>query len=232
MNEILEIQKIGNSELGQSIDLWKFSLKSTADVLIIAGVHGDEIEGIALAEALAHKLMNVVNRESIEAFKSNGIAIIPRINPDGTVLKQRSNKNDVDLNRNLPTSNWSSVASNTRYKPGPSPASEKETKAFIDVLKTLKPKLIISLHSYSKTLLLFPANSVSDKYMKSVERLSQSSLLPIVEEMDYKIFGSLSRFGFENKIATLTVELPRGQEMSAVIATYLMPVWEFIHEII
>jgi protein MpaA len=138
----------------------------------------------------------------------------------------------VDLNRNLPTSNWSSVATNIRYQPGPEAASEKETKVFIDAVNTLKPKLIISMHSYSKTLLLFPANSVSEKYLQSVERLSQNLSLPVVQEMDYKIFGSLSKFGSENQIATLTVELPRGQEMSTVIATYLMPIWEFIHEII
>src|SRR4051794_12021749 len=65
-------------------------------LLILAGVHGDEHEGVALAFKL------------IEHFQQSfdyqiSVHVIPVFNPDGMYLKKRTNINDVDLNRNLPT---------------------------------------------------------------------------------------------------------------------------------
>lgn len=228
MNSLLFSKKIGVSTLNQSIDLWQFSKKPQADIFILGGVHGDEIEGILIAEAIIRKLLVLNNSKIQNQIYGFGLAVIPKINPDGTLLKQRANYNDVDLNRNLPTLNWTSEATTSRYKPGPIHSSEVETKLFLETVKTINPKIIISLHSFSKTLLLYPTNSVSARWRTHVEKLSTNMGFPVVEEMDYKVFGSLSRFGTENNIATLTIELPRGMEEEALTSTYVEPIWEFI----
>ena len=230
---LLQCYKIGESVFGQSIDMWHFSNTSQAKILIIGGVHGDEIEGIFLAEKIATYFVTEIKTPNFNKIKNNGIAIIPKFNPDGSLLNQRSNANDVDLNRNLPTKNWSSVASNPKYKPGHIAGSEIETKIFLNLISTLKPKFIISLHSYSKSLLLYPLyNNISKNYIKQTQDLANKINLEIIQEMDYSVFGSLSKFGIENSIATLTIELPRGENLFSIQKAFLTPIMEYIYEII
>ncbi|MGZ4159516.1 MAG: DUF2817 domain-containing protein [Neobacillus sp.] len=229
MNLNLSITKAGESELGQSIDLWKFGTKEKTDILVVAGVHGDETEGVLVAEGLIRK--TIENKQVTDSLYGKGLAFILNLNPDGRIFNQRANKNNVDLNRNLPTSNWRSEATTERYKPGPNPESEKETQVFISAIRTLKPKLIVSLHSFTKTLLLYPTNENSMKYLPAVDKLSKQISLPVVQEMDYTVFGGLSRYGIENNIATLTIELPKGQDRNSIIDHYLPAIWGFLNEI-
>lgn len=224
-------QKIGDSYLGHSIDSWLFSNSNQADVLIIGGVHGDEIEGILIAEEIKEVFLEKKVNLNFDKIIQAGLAIVPKINPDGSQLNQRSNANNVDLNRNLPTSNWSPEATNSRYMPGSSPASEVETKIFLELVKKLNPKIIISLHSFSKSLLLFPLNLHSEKFLDKMQKLSDKTNLEIVQQMDYKVFGSLSRFGTENNIATLTIELPRNEDISVISNKFLNPILELLNEI-
>jgi hypothetical protein len=115
--------------------------------------------------------------------------------------------------------------------PGSSPASEVETKIFLELVKKLNPKIIISLHSFSKSLLLFPLNLHSEKFLDKMQKLSDKTNLEIVQQMDYKVFGSLSRFGTENNIATLTIELPRNEDISVISNKFLNPILELLNEI-
>jgi fatty acid desaturase len=43
---------------------------------------------------------------------------------------------------------------------------------------------------------------------------------------------NLSRFGTENNIATLTIELPRGENLSVISNKFLNPILEFIYEVV
>lgn len=70
------------------------------EVLILGGVHGDEIEGVIAAQELLKHLMKSA------AFKLN-ITLVPQFNLEGVIYKTRGNGNGVDLNRNLPTQDWS-----------------------------------------------------------------------------------------------------------------------------
>ena len=63
-----------------------------ANILVLGGVHGDESEGIFLAHLLLRQ--------------QTAVPVLPCLNPDGAMLRQRWNGRNVDLNRNLPTPDW------------------------------------------------------------------------------------------------------------------------------
>jgi protein MpaA len=142
------------------------------------------------------------------------------------MLNTRSNINDVDLNRNLPTLNWTSEFKNPRYKPGPHAGSESETKAFLIALKESTPDLVVSLHSFEKSLLLY--NSVNGEFDHSVNSLSSALEIPVVSKMDYEVTGSLNTLGKETQTPTLTVEAPRGEHWTTKKDQFKKSFLEFI----
>lgn len=201
--------KFGETQLGLPIHAYRFAPPagpdSKAHVLVIGGVHGDEPEGVVASRCL------------LEIFRASydidlQITIVPEFNPEGILLKTRGNSNKVDLNRNLPTKDWSSVSASVRYHPGPSPLSEKESQALVHWLSKNHVDLIISLHSW-KPMLNTNGNIP--------EALVISKLTGYVIEPDigYPTPGSLGTYaGFENKIPTLTYEIERDISFDQIIA--------------
>ena len=219
----LNIKKIGSTVLGQSIDCWFSSSEpSKLKVLVVGGVHGDESEGIEIANGLIKLLLSA---HSLNA----SIAIIPCLNVDGRTIGLRSNYNDVDLNRNIPTHNWVSTFTNPRYKPGTYAGSEPETKAFMNVLEEFKPDLIISLHSFSDSLILY--GSPSEKFTPRVEALAEGLSLKVVEKMSYEITGSLNTLSNEMKIPAITIEAPRDESWKDKRDLFIQATGQFLMEL-
>jgi protein MpaA len=217
------IKRIGLTVLGQSIDCWISSAQvSTPKVLIVSGVHGDESEGIDIANGLIELFLTA-------KFSMQNVAVIPCLNRDGETLGLRSNYNDVDLNRNIPTRNWVSSFTNPRYKPGTSAGSEPETKAFMDVFYDFKPDLIISLHSFSESLILY--GNPSERFNTKVASLAEKLDLKIVEKMSYEVTGSLNTFSNEEKIPTITIEAPRDESWEAKRENFILAIGQFIMEL-
>lgn len=217
------IQIIGETILNQPIELWSFVSSTDREILVLAGVHGDEYEGVELAQATLQYLSSVSEKLSAN------IRIIPVLNKDGYFLKTRSNFNDVDLNRNLPTANWSSEIKNPRYKPGPNSCSESETVALIAAISKFKPEVIISLHSFDKSLILY--NSANGRFDSNVSSLSQRLKIPTVLKMDYEVSGSLNTYAKEHEIPTMTFEAPRGEAWPMVKDEYIKSFLDFIYQI-
>jgi protein MpaA len=214
------IKNIGHTVLGQSIDCWNFQASTIKEkILIIGGVHGDESEGILIANSLIKKLL------SLEVLV-NQISIIPCLNKDGEFLSLRSNYNDVDLNRNVPTKNWVPTFTNPRYKPGISPGSEPETIAFLKVLTEFKPTLIISLHSFSESLILY--NPGNGKFDSQVNELSSNMGLKLVDKMPYEVLGSLNTLGKETHMPVITIEAPRDASWDSVKEVFIENLYSFI----
>ncbi|MFZ4403765.1 MAG: M14 family zinc carboxypeptidase [Pseudobdellovibrionaceae bacterium] len=229
MNYSCFVTDIGKSTLGQSINFWNFNSNQKTEILIIGGVHGDELEGVELAEALVKEIITCDKEVNLKL--KDKIGVIPCLNPDGKILNKRSNYNNVDLNRNLPTSNWKRDATNERYQPGKEAGSEPETKAFLVFLEKIRPNIIISLHSYSKNLVLYPVSELSLKYKSAIDNFARKLTYPVVEAMDYDIFGNLSRFGIENKYVTMTLELPKGFQLVDIKNKFLPPLIELLNEV-
>ncbi len=200
-----QIKTIGHSVLGQPILLYRFESTSLKKVLILGGVHGNEVEGVCVAQKMISALCNDMPFQF-------GIDIVPMINPDGVLSLRRTNTNLVDLNRNLPTKDWSPEIAEIKYHPGPKPASEPENKALITLLDKNKYHTIVSLHSYD------PMLNINGDCRPLAERISQFTGDPVTESIGYPTPGSLGTYaGNERNIPTLTYELKRGENFATLI---------------
>lgn len=190
--------------LHHSADLrWSADLNP---VILVGGVHGDEPEGVALAEACLDWL--VQNQARIRV----PWVLIPCLNPDGYLVGQRTNGAGVDLNRNYPARSWSSEAKEPRYSPGPFPGSEPETQAMVGLMKQLRPRLVIHCHSWHPCVVVTGEPARADG-----ERLARASGYPLQETIGYDTPGSLSQYGwFDNQIPIICIEEQEGAPLETV----------------
>lgn len=166
-------------------------------ILILGGVHGDEIEGIQAAYAINDRFQN----NFPYAYQ---VTIVPCLNIDGMLAKTRKNGNSVDLNRNLPTLDWTSTAAKESYYPGTSANSEPENKALTAYIEMTKPKFILSLHSW------IPLLNINGDCKKVAGIISSITGYKITDDIGYPTPGSLGTYcGIERSIPTLTYEFER-----------------------
>lgn len=180
------------------------SVQKFPRVLFIGGVHGDEPEGVVASRGLLEKLRQQFNY-NLE------LLLVPEMNPEGVLLKTRGNSNKVDLNRNLPTKDWSPVAATERYNPGPNPLSEIENQILVKLIESFKPQVIYSLHSWKPML-----NTNGD--LPEAQVISQLTGYKIEPDIGYPTPGSLGTYAsFERKIPTLTYEVERDISFKPII---------------
>ena len=205
----------GKSEWGQAVPAYQFGEGAPKKLLLLGGVHGDEIEGIAVASALV--------RDFCKEYSLNlELTIVPAFNPDGTLSGTRKNANSVDLNRNLPSKDWTSEVATERYYPGTEAGSEQENKNLIRFIEENRPDFIISLHSFSKFLLNPNGNC---EPILSV--LHEKTGYPIEESMGYPTPGCLGTYtGLEMGIPTITYELERGKPIPELIPVHVKAIYE------
>lgn len=217
----MKTRVLGKSSLGLPIVAYDFEPRAAgADsgagaaaaprVLILGGVHGDEYEGVAAADGLLDALLASGNPFRL------AITVVPRFNPDGVLNKTRGNGNGVDLNRNLPTKDWSPEIKTPRYHPGPRAGSEPENQALMAELESAKPRLILSLHSWN------PVLNVNGDCLPEAESLSKSTGYKIDADIGYPTPGCLGTYaGLERDIPTLTYEIQRGQAVPEVLRIHV-----------
>jgi protein MpaA len=173
---------------------------SSAEILILAAIHGDEPETtVAVSEAL--RCLPTGNLQA---------AVILCGNPDGMLRGTRGNARGVDLNRNFPTSNWrtdpvfyKSRANDARdiaLSPGAEAASEPETRALIALIERLEPRAVVSLHS--------ALACIDDSGASHLGRqLADRCALPFLTEIGYPTPGSMGTWAGERGLNLVTLEL-------------------------
>ncbi|MCB1166706.1 MAG: DUF2817 domain-containing protein [Leptospiraceae bacterium] len=193
---------IGHSTRNLPIELIRFGMGPITS-LLIGGVHGDEPEGFLFAERFVEDLQD----GALSLPEDLSVFVVPRMNPDGCAVDRRTNARNVDLNRNLPTKDWTSDFTNPRYFPGLEAGSEVESAATVSLLEALKPGMIISLHSYEHAMINYNGDCLD--LAKCMEK---SNGLPPKSDIGYPTPGSLGTFaGWEREIPTITLEILRGQ---------------------
>lgn len=124
-----------------------------AKVLVFSLIHGDETHAGTVGRFWMERLETIDPR--------NTWRVVPVLNPDGVLLKTRTNANKVDVNRNFPTLDWDEKAlsywkrqtnSNPRRYPGGTGASEPETLCALKHIEDFKPDFVVSIHTPLKVL--------------------------------------------------------------------------------
>jgi hypothetical protein len=175
-------------------------------VLLLGGIHGDELT----ASAIVFEWMQWLQGPQAQEFHWH---VAPIVNPDGLLASkpQRVNANGVDLNRNFPTPGWEQDAkrywmkttgSDPRRFPGQSPLSEPETRWLNEEMEHFRPDVIISVHAPFGVLDL-------DGPAKAPNRFGRLYFNPIGVYP-----GSLGSYGGMHKnVPVITIELPHALEM-------------------
>lgn len=187
----------GTSVKGEKIEAYKSDVEGQKYFYILGAVHGDEVEGAHLAKKLHEWLDNnsEVNLPMI---------IVPVVNVDGYNARTRVNANGVDLNRNLPSNQWTPEAREAKYFPGTAPLSEPENKFLVELFNKYPPRFIISFHSW------YPVINYNGACKEVAEFLASYNKYPIEADfLTHPTPGSLGEFGpQEFKAPVLTFECP------------------------
>lgn len=168
-------------------------------VLVIGGIHGDELSSVSLA-------FNWVG-QAMETSGEIDWRFVPVLNPDSVFIAKplRVNANGVDLNRNFPTPGWDVEAPrywqertnrDPRRYPGPKPLSEPESRWLHDEMERFKPNVIVSIHA-PYGVLDFDGPTVPPERLGRLY-LDQVGIYP----------GSLGNYGGVHKrVPVVTIEL-------------------------
>ncbi|MEZ4871103.1 MAG: M14 family zinc carboxypeptidase [Bdellovibrionales bacterium] len=205
--------KFGMSVQNLPIMAYHFG-SSGPQVLILGGVHGDETEGVICARSLLAHFS--------DSFGYNlQLTVVPEFNIDGVLKVQRKNANGVDLNRNLPTKDWTRDVAEERYYPGEAANSEPENQALCQWLETYSPRLIISLHSWK------PMLNTNGNCQPEANIISEKTGYEVHESIGYPTPGCLGTFtGLERDMPTITYEIERGMAASEIIKTHVPAILE------
>ena len=170
--------------------------KQKGGILFVGGVHGDEPEGIRLAQDLLDWLQKN-NKQVVHSW-----CLIPCLNVDGAHHQQRTNANGVDLNRNFPSHDWTSEIATERYHPGFSPGSEPEVQALVELIKYMGPDLIVHFHSWHPCVIY-----TGEPGEKASHWIAASTGYESRADIGYPTPGSLGNYGwYDCKSPVICVE--------------------------
>lgn len=187
----------GKSVEGNTIEAYKSDIKADKYLYLIAGTHGDEVEGVYVLKELFEWLKDEHNISDIP------VVVVPILNVDGYRSSTRVNSHAVDLNRNYPSENWTDKAKKEKYFPGPAPLSEPENQFLVKLFDKFKPGLVLSFHSW-KALLNF-----NGEIEDIADYLSSHNEYETAEDVGYPTPGSLGCFVPEKyNCGVLTFECP------------------------
>ena len=193
------------SRMGEPLKAFVSEKVSEKWLFILGGVHGDEPESIFMA----HQLLDRLSRENLPL----SVVIFPLVNPDGYRLNTRGNAAGVDLNRNLPTADFSPHFTESKYNPGPNALSEPESRFLVSLLKDHPPGLILSFHSWEKFIL-----NTNGDCLRVAEFLSHHNHCPIADDIGYPTPGSMGTFSVEAYgCPTLTFECPMNSKNKTLL---------------
>ncbi len=140
---------IGTSVQGRAIIASQFGTAGKT-ILFVGAMHGSETNSKTLLE----KWINELDASPDRIPTNVSLVIVPSTNPDGVASGSRLNANGVNLNRNFPTSDWSSMVTEPDSNGilvatgGPAPLSEPETAALASYIQSHNIRFAITYHSY------------------------------------------------------------------------------------
>ncbi|MBF0300424.1 MAG: succinylglutamate desuccinylase/aspartoacylase family protein [Oligoflexia bacterium] len=201
--------KIGKSVEGKDIRALKTVNKAKNYLYLLAGVHGDEVEGVYILQQIIDwiELLETINIPLI---------IIPILNLDGYCAGTRINAHGVDLNRNLSTSDWTADYTEEQFNPGTKPLSEPENEALVKLFEQFPPNFMISFHSWR------PLLNYNGECKDMAEFISTFNKYPVADNVGYSTPGSLGIYLPEKyNVPVITFEFPKIKKNKS-----LKEIWE------
>ena len=187
----------GHSVEGNEIKAYRTDITAKKYLYLMAGTHGDEVEGVYVLDKLYDWLKNEHSLNDLP------IIVLPILNPDGYRAGSRVNSHAVDLNRNYPTKNWSAEFKKDKYNPGSGPLSEPENIYLENLFKKYKPGFILSFHSWK------PILNYNGDAEDVANYLGSYNNYPVMGDIGYPTPGSLGNYGPEKyNCPVLTFECP------------------------
>lgn len=186
---------------GRAIEMVRFG-RGDRPVMVLAAIHGNEPTSETVARRLVEHL-----RHGPAVTATTAVVVIPVANPDGLAAGTRTNANKVDLNRNFPASNWSARPRGRGRNSygGAASGTEPETNALRYTIESLRPRLIISVHSMDQ-----PCNNYDGPAEGVAKLMSRHNGYPAVPTIGYPTPGSMGSWaGVDRQIPMITLELPR-----------------------
>ncbi len=113
-------------------------------LLVVGDIHGNERAGRAVVRQLRR----------LDPPAGVRVVTVATANPDGEAANTRQNAHGVDLNRNFPH-RWRGGPRGTFY-PGPSAASEPETRTMMRLIRRERPDVTIWYHQHLSLVTLLP----------------------------------------------------------------------------
>lgn len=182
------------------------SIARAPRVLVIGGIHGDELTSVSIV----FRWLQWLDEPEAQNYHWR---VVPLANPDGLLSNppQRMNANGVDLNRNFPTPGWSEEAphywkkqtgSDPRRFPGRHALSESETTWLHEQIEQFQPDVIFSIHA-PFGILDYDGPARQPRRFGQLN-LSRLGVYP----------GSLGNYGgVFKKLPVVTIELPNAVAM-------------------
>jgi protein MpaA len=210
----------------QGVPLWWRDVLPVAGaprfrILLLGGIHGDELASVALAfDWIARS--HAAQARPMAPTAAVAWRFVPLLNPDGLmhVPSTRVNAHGVDLNRNFPTADWTRDAQpywiqrtkkDPRRFPGTQALSEPESRWLLEQIDAFRPDLIVSVHA-PYGLLDFDGPPPAPRRLGSLQ-LDPVGVYP----------GSLGNYGSGvRQVPVMTLELKNARQ---VPATELSAMW-------
>lgn len=156
--------------------------KGPAKIAIVASLHGDEPQSVALVDLFAKHL-----KDHPDLLEGKSILIVRNPNPDGLFARTAHNSRGVNLNSNFPAPNWKQAVGG---RSGANAASEVETRTLMRMLLEFEPKLVLHIKDYSKGRYV----NLEGAARASAERLCESIDAELLEGLGGRTTGSLEAY--------------------------------------
>lgn len=195
--------RYGSSKKGRPlyahiVDPAKSTNSPVRNVYVIGAQHGDERNTKPVLEYFVRELGALSN----DFRNRRRIIVIPNYNPDGYKRYHRLNADNIDLNRDFPSSDGHEGAPRA-----------PETSAFMKLMQKYPPYSMYNIHQPFRAVLYYPEDAA---FARPFSTLSD---YPLGTGVGYPTPGSLGTYAREKKIPIITVELSRN--MKPAVAPYL-----------
>lgn len=189
---------------------------------LMTRANGGAIKGVDCKFLLSKYCFIVVpcvNPDGVE-LRFNGVGESPLSErlmrmSDGDFSLWQANARGVDLNHNYDAGfeeykrieSEKGISAGRSLYSGESPESEPETRGVANLVRTLMPKAVVSLHTQGEEIYAYPR---CDRVRRCAERMAELTGYKLSEPTGTAMYGGLSDFSSSLGIPSLTLEVGKG----------------------